>query len=106
MESLGVISRVEEPTEWCVGMVVVPKKDKESVRLCVDLTGLNVYVCREHFQRMMAEVIEGLEGVVCHIDDLLVWGRDQKEHDARLHGVLQRLEEAGITLYVDKCEMR
>ena len=52
---------------------------------------------------MMAEVIEGLEGVVCHIDDLLVWGRDQEEPDARLHGVLQRLEKAGITLNVDKC---
>jgi hypothetical protein len=49
MESLGVISRVEEPTEWCAGMVVMPKKDKESVRLCVDLTGLNVYVCREKY---------------------------------------------------------
>jgi hypothetical protein len=53
---------------------------------------------------MMAEVIEGLEGVVCHIEDLPVWGRDQEEHDARLHGVLQRLEKAGITLNVDKCE--
>ena len=26
MESLGVISKVEEPTSWCAGMVVVPKK--------------------------------------------------------------------------------
>ena len=27
MESLGVISKVDEPTEWCAGMVVVPKKN-------------------------------------------------------------------------------
>ena len=53
----------------------------------------------------MAEVIEGLEGVVCHIDDLLVWGRDQDEHDTRLHAVLQRVEKAGITLNVEKCEL-
>lgn len=46
---------------------------------------------------MMAEVTEGLEGVVCHIDDLLVWGQDQREHDARLHAVLQRLEKGGIS---------
>ena len=59
----------------------------------------------EHFQCMMAEVIEGLEGVVCHIDDLLVWGRDQDEHDTRLHAVLQRVEKAGITLNVEKCEL-
>ena len=25
MEQLGVIARVHEPTEWCSGMVVVPK---------------------------------------------------------------------------------
>lgn len=53
----------------------------------------------------MAEVTEGLEGVVCHIDDLLVWGQDQDEHDTRLHAVLQRLEKAGITLNVHKCEL-
>ena len=27
MESLGVISKVDVPTSWCAGMVVVPKKD-------------------------------------------------------------------------------
>ena len=26
MEQLGVISKVSEPTEWCAGMVVVPKE--------------------------------------------------------------------------------
>jgi len=35
----------------------------------------------------------------------LVWGRDQGEHDARLHAVLQRVEKAGITLNVDKCKL-
>lgn len=49
---------------------------------------------------MMAEDIEGLEGVVYHIDDLLVWGRDQEEHDTRLHTVIQRVEKAGIIMCV------
>ncbi len=35
----------------------------------------------EHFQCRTAEVTEGLEGVVCHIDDLLVWGQGQEEHE-------------------------
>lgn len=39
MDSLSVISHVEQPTEWCAGMVVVPKKNRKSARLCVDLTG-------------------------------------------------------------------
>jgi predicted transcriptional regulator len=27
MENMGVISRVDKPTNWCSGMVVVPKSD-------------------------------------------------------------------------------
>ena len=46
MQELGVIHNVEEPTEWCAGMVVVPKS-KGKVRICVDLTKLNQNVCRE-----------------------------------------------------------
>ena len=46
MESMGVISRVDEPTEWCAGMVVVPKKG-DKIRVCVDLKPLNSNVLRE-----------------------------------------------------------
>ena len=46
MEGLGVISRVDEPTPWCAGMVVVPKSNG-SVRICVDLKALNQSVLRE-----------------------------------------------------------
>ena len=48
MEALGVISQVEKPTDWCAGIVVMPKKDNK-VRLCVDLTGLNQYECCEKY---------------------------------------------------------
>lgn len=43
--------------------------------------------------------------MVCHIDVLWVWGRDQEEHDVRLHSVLQKLEKASVTLNMDKCEL-
>ena len=43
---MGVISKVSDPTEWCAGMVVVPKKSG-SVRICVDLKALNDSVLRE-----------------------------------------------------------
>lgn len=46
MESLGVISRVGEPLDWCCGMVVAPKKYTDNVHICVDMTPLNESVCR------------------------------------------------------------
>ena len=46
MQELGVITPIQDPTEWCAGMVVVPKPDGK-VRICVDLTKLNENVCRE-----------------------------------------------------------
>ena len=46
MEQLGVIILVEAPTDWCPGMVVVPKSNGR-VRICVDLKKLNESVYRE-----------------------------------------------------------
>ncbi|CAL8069840.1 unnamed protein product [Orchesella dallaii] len=57
----------------------------------------------EHFQKRMMDILEGLPGVVLHVDDMLIWGRTVKEHDARLRAVLRRLKDAGITLNKEKC---
>ena len=46
MEKMGVISRVSEPTDWCAGLVVVPKPDGR-VRICVNPTKLNQNVRQE-----------------------------------------------------------
>lgn len=45
----------------------------------------------EHFQRRMTEVVGDMEGVVCLVDDILVSGETQEEHDQRLVDVLTRL---------------
>ena len=46
----------------------------------------------------MYQVLEGLEGVVCQVDDILVYQETEGKHDKRLSDVLKRLEEAQITL--------
>ena len=140
-QRLGVIEPVETPTEWCAGMVVVPKTNGW-VRICVYLTKLNedVYHERhplpavdqtlaqiagarvfskldansgfwqiplskelallttfitpfrryyfnrlpfgitsapEHFQRRMSALLRDLEGVICLIDNILIYGNTQ-----------------------------
>ena len=52
----------------------------------------------------MNEILRDLPGVVCHVDNILTTGRDQKEHDSCLHIVLKKLEAAGVTLNKERCQ--
>jgi hypothetical protein len=49
-------------------------------------------------------VLSGLLGVNNVFDDIIVHGKDTAEHDARLHALLQRLQDKGLTLNLDKCQ--
>ena len=168
LQELKIIRQVDQPTEWCAPIVVVPKANQDQVRICVDLTKLNNAVKRErhmlpsvdhtlgqmarasvfskldansgfhqislskrsmllttfitpfgrfcyerlpfginsgpeYFQKSLSRILEGLEGVVCLMDDIVIFAEKQDEHDVRLRAALKRLQEAGITLNRDKC---
>ena len=51
----------------------------------------------------MSEVLSGLTGTVCLMDDILVHGKTREEHDNRLRQVLQCLSNLGMTLNSEKC---
>ena len=168
MQSLGVISPVEESTQWCAGMVVVPKPSG-ALRICIDYRQLNESVLREvhplpevdvtlaqlagattfskldansgfwqiplseesrsfttfitpfgryafnklpfgissapeHFQHRMSQILAGQDGALCHMDDALIFGHTQQEHDSCLKAALTKIQAAGLTLNADKCE--
>ena len=63
-------------------------------------------VSAEIFQRKLLEALEGLPGIVCIADDVIIHGRDMAEHDHHLSGFLQRCKEKGIKLNRDKLELR
>ena len=73
-------------------------------RFCFNKMPFGVSSAPEHFQKRMSRILTGLEGVGCHMDDVLVYGSDKSQHDARLLAVLQRIEESGATLNTLKCE--
>jgi len=58
---------------------------------------------QEVFQKRMSQLLGDLPGVETDIDDILVWGGNQEEHDSRLTAVLKRCEEINLTLNQDKC---
>ena len=169
MLELGIIEHVTGPTDWCAPMVPAEKKNKDQVRVCVDLKRLNKAVKRELyvlptlediapklagakvfsaldassgfwqipldpdsqklttfitpmgrfcfrrlpfgissapeiFQRLMTELLSGHEGVVVVMDDILVYGADEEEHNRRLNAVLQTIRRSGLKLNKAKCQ--
>ena len=55
----------------------------------------------EHFQRRMMELLGDLQGVVYHIDDVLIHGSAKDGHNQNLDAVMQ---EANLTLNEEKCQ--
>ena len=56
------------------------------------------------FQRIMEQVLQGMPMVAVYLDDILVTGTSYDEARRNLHAVLQRLQDAGLTLKLEKCE--
>lgn len=70
-------------------------------RLCFGISS-----APEIFQREMSKVLEGVEGVVVLMDDILCYGQDMQSHDRALQTALQRIRESGLKLNKDKCIFR
>jgi hypothetical protein len=51
------------------------------------------------------DILDGLPGCTNILDDILIFGRDTADHDAKLRQVLQRLEKHNATVRPDKCQI-
>ena len=56
------------------------------------------------WQRSMDQILEGVEGTSCILDDMIITGKDDKEHLENLEGVLKRLKANGLRANREKCE--
>ena len=59
----------------------------------------------ELFQKVMDQALQGLEGVLVYLDDILVASSSVEEHKKDLCKVMERLREYNITLNGTKCEL-
>ena len=58
----------------------------------------------ENFQCRMSQILTDLEGAICLMDDVLIFGKTQEEHDTWLIKVVEKLQIVGLTLNRSKCE--
>lgn len=56
------------------------------------------------FQRIMDQVLKGIDGVYCYLDDVLIAGKDDADCVKKLYLVLERLSKANIKVNLQKCK--
>ena len=52
----------------------------------------------------MDTVLQGIPGVICYIDDILITGKDEQRHLRSLKEVFQCLRKHGFRMKQEKCE--
>ena len=57
----------------------------------------------EIFQMCFQQIFGDIEGVIIYLDDIMIWGKDEKEHNERVNKVLQRAKEWNVTFNLRKC---
>lgn len=57
------------------------------------------------FQRIMQHILKDVPGTLCFQDDILIHGKDIREHNDMLTQVLHKLRKAGLTLKKEKCQI-
>ncbi len=91
------------------------KLDEKSSLLCTFNTPFGRYRYKrlpfgissapEVFHRIMSDIFMDIPGVDTSMDDIIVYGANQEEHDERVRQVLQKCRESGLKLNKEKCEM-
>ena len=67
-------------------------------RFCFNRLPFGITSAPEYFQKKMSQLLECLEGVVCMMDDVLIYGQNQAEQDRHVDLVLQKFKAARVTL--------
>ena len=73
-------------------------------RYCLTRMPFGIKSAQEVSQKRKSQHFDDLEGVATDIDDILIWGSDEREHDRRLEATLQKCEEINLTLNEQKCK--
>ena len=58
------------------------------------------------FQRVMPQMFEDIEDVEVVVDDILIWGETEQQHDERLIRVLERARHRELKLNKSKCQFK
>jgi hypothetical protein len=86
------------PDDICKTAIITPFGTFEFVRMPFGLRNAG-----QTFQRLMDQVLRGLDFCFVYLDDILIASPTLQQHEEHLRAVLARLEAAGLVLNRSKC---
>ncbi|KAI3374517.1 hypothetical protein L3Q82_021004 [Scortum barcoo] len=120
---------IKESRSQYASPIVIARKKNRRIRMCIDYRTLNRRTTPDQYTTpLIDDALDCLSGrhywstryipkaygkavgdmnllqVLVYLDDLIVFGRSLEEHEERLLRVLDRLEEVGLKLSLDKCQ--
>ena len=63
-------------------------------------------ISSEIFQKHLQQESNGLAGVYCITNNIIIYGASNADHDNNLEGLMQRCQEKGIKLNSEKLELK
>ena len=66
---------------------------------------MGISCASEIFTEQIRVMLQDIPGVLNMTDDILIPGKDEEDHQRAILAVLQRLEEKGLTLNLEKCQL-
>jgi hypothetical protein len=75
-------------------------------RFCFKRLPFGLSVSQDLFQMEMDRILEQCEGVCGIADDIVIYGKDDKEHDQNLIAFMETAKKHGLTLNSKKCTIK
>ena len=64
------------------------------------------YLQSQILQRVMRQILAGIDDCDCFIDDIVVWGVNEEGHDQRLRRIIEKCKANKLKLNISKCQLR
>ncbi|GJZ59132.1 putative reverse transcriptase domain-containing protein [Tanacetum coccineum] len=101
---------------WGAPILFVKKKDG-SFRMCIDYRELNKLTVKNRYPLLsIDDLFDQLQGSVCKpyldkfaivfIDDILIYSKDEKEHEEHLKTILELLKKKKLGIHVDPAKIK
>ena len=78
---------------------------KESIRLILRLPN-GVHSAQNVFHKKINQSFEGISQVETDIEDIMIWGHSDEDHNRCLIRFLEEAQKIGMTLNVEKCKFK